>query len=246
MSPSFLSLVIPHQLCLPSLCQNWKYRSVLFYVVLRNLVIAFLKQVLNIKNSILQEVGTKGTVDVLPSLGRNKLAVLCHGRYSFLETCASVLSGQHDRMSSSLRNTSKEAWGCNIEHWYAELNLSSTFYMDLKCYWDPHRMEVDLVSTWDVLLFWSVGVKPLLPLLLGARHRRKDLTESFLLAQLHKVQPNNIQHPFEWLRLENNSCISKRCSKWSNLDRVEVKWGAPFEKEWEFCKGNVAQVHVDL
>ena len=74
--------------------------------------------------------------------------------------------------------------------------------MDLKCYWDPHRMEVDLVSTWDVLLFWSVGVKPLLPLLLGARHGGKDLAEGLLFAQLHKVQPNHVQHPFERLWLE--------------------------------------------
>ena len=45
-------------------------------MLLRNLVITFLKQVLNIKNCIFQEVGTKGTVDVLPSLNQ-KLLVLC-------------------------------------------------------------------------------------------------------------------------------------------------------------------------
>ena len=99
----------PYELCLNSLCHHLKYRYILSHVVLRYLVVTFLKQVLNIKNSILQEVGTKGTVDVLPSLNQKELAV-CHGHHSVSrETCASVLSGQHDRMSSSLRNTSKEA-----------------------------------------------------------------------------------------------------------------------------------------
>ena len=63
-------------------------------------------------------------------------------------------------------------------------------------------MEVNLVSAWDVLFLGCVGVEPLLPLLLGARHGRKDLAESLLFAQLYKVQPNHVQHPFEWLWLE--------------------------------------------
>ena len=63
-----------------------------------------------------------------------------------------------------------------------------------------------LVSAWDVLLLWSVRVKPLLPLLLGARHGGKDLAEGLLFAQLHKVQPNHVQHPFERLWLGNYSC----------------------------------------
>ena len=65
-------------------------------------------------------------------------------------------------------------------------------------------MELYLVSAWDVLLFRSIGVKPLLPLLLGARHGREDLAESLLFAQLDKVQPNNIQHPLEGLWLDND------------------------------------------
>ena len=63
-------------------------------------------------------------------------------------------------------------------------------------------MEVYLVSAGDVLLLWSVRVEPLLPLLLGARHGGKDLAEGLLFAQLHKVQPNHVQHPFERLWLE--------------------------------------------
>ena len=120
------SMAWPYELCLNSLCHHLEYRYIPSDIVLRYLVVAFLKQVLDIKNCILQEVGTKGTVDVLPSLNQKELAV-CHGHHFVSwETCASVLSGQHERMSNSFRNTSKEAWRSNIEHWYAELYLSST------------------------------------------------------------------------------------------------------------------------
>ena len=119
-------------------------------------------------------------------------------------------------MSRSFRNTSKEAWRWNCD-------LVSSFIVGWNYTCCPHEIEVYLVSAWYVLLLWSVCVEPLLPLFLGARHGRKNLAEGFLFAQLHKVQPNHVQHPFEWLWLEN---VNKRCNEdqrvkpWQSWDRV--------------------------
>ena len=69
-----------------------------------------------------------------------------------------------------------------------------------------------------------------------------------MFAELHYVEPHNVQHPGERFGLEsfNFNYYDLYNERLIYLDRVEVQGGTAFKEEVELCVGEVATVHVYL
>ena len=59
----------------------------------------------------------------------------------------------------------------------------------------PKHVERVVVAARDLLLFRGLGVAPALPVFLVLSDLLQKLVERLLLAQLHQVQPDDVQHP---------------------------------------------------
>ena len=59
----------------------------------------------------------------------------------------------------------------------------------------PKDIKSVVVAARDLLLLRGLCVAPALPVLLVLRDLLQKLVERLLLAQLHQVQPDDVQHP---------------------------------------------------